>query len=169
MSDYMAYDPQIEISGQIMAGQLPHIHANIQPILARYGLDTQPNPKAWYRQDRWLEALKDAAREKRVDLVQAGTRWARTLPMPDGAYSVQRMIDYLCQRYHELHRHVDVPHLVVEHASKREVFILDRSPYPDDFMYGIIYGVFSQFMPLGAKLKIRTNLSAEGMLYHITW
>jgi hypothetical protein len=37
---------------------------------------------------------------------------------------------------------------------------VDNSPYPDEFQYGMFFGLLQRLIPLDATLKIRYDMSA---------
>jgi|GEM_PF-5111906 len=169
MSDYMVFNPQTEVSGRVMALQLAHFGKSTHSLLDKYGIERQPNPAEWYSQKTWLDILRDAVNNYQIDLMHVGSRLAQSLPVPDGAFSIHSMIDHLYNRYHAAHRHLDAPHFTVAHHNPEHITITDHSPYPDDFIYGLFYGLFSEFLPYQSKLTIRTTNSPRGVIYDVMW
>jgi hypothetical protein len=134
------------------------------------------DPSGWYPQQTWLDILRDAAEEMQLDLLTVGNRVASSLPMPDCVFSLGRLLELVEDNYQTTHRHTDTVRVTATQIGDREVHIVDNSPYPDEFQYGMIFGLFQRLMPMDANLTVRYDESAptrrdgaDTTTYIVTW
>lgn len=164
-----------EIIGQAILDNIAAMGREVRPILARHGMD-QFEPHAWYPQQTWLDILKAVSQEARIDLMAVGHRVAGAMELPDGLYSLQRMLDFIHERNHQIHRNDESMQFGIEVLGARMIRIIDHSPYPADLQFGLILGLFERFMPLGANLRVhfdesvkRRSDGVDTKVFIVTW
>jgi len=159
--------PQTEVLGQSILNDIKALGRRAQPILARYGIQN-PDPNAWYSQQEWVATLCEISQEAALDLMSVGRRIADTIRMPDGVYSIPNVLHVVEETYRRTHRNAEPMRLSVEVIDDHTLRIVDRSPYPDELQYGLLFGLLSRLIPLGANLTLRyTESDAENATVYI--
>ena len=175
MAEFQVYNPHTKVKGQVMLDNIRAIGRRAQPIVAKYGAD-KLDPNEWYPQQTWLDILRELSHDGVLDLMALGNRLAENFRMPDGEYSVPKLLNYMDEDYQKSHRNVGPVHFTIEVLGPRAVRIIDNSPYPDDLQFGLIFGLLDRLMPLDANLKVRYDRSlpcrsngADETAYVVTW
>jgi hypothetical protein len=159
MAEFMVYHPESEVSGQVMLNSIHAMGRAARSVVNRHIIG-ELDPNGWYPQQTWLNILRDAAEEMHLDLLAVGNRVAASYQIPDGVFSLARLLEFVDANYQTTHRFTDPVRLTARQIAEREVHIVDNSPYPDEFQYGIFFGLLQQLTPLDATLKIRYDKSA---------
>ena len=175
MAEFMVYHSESEVSGQVMLDSIQAMGRAARRVVNKHIIG-ELDPNGWYPQQTWLDILRDATEEMQLDLLTVGNRVASNLPMPDGVFSLARLLELVEDNYQTTHRHVDPVHVTATQVGEHEVHIVDNSPYPDEFQYGMIFGLFQRLMPMDANLVVRYDDSAptrshgaDATKYIVTW
>jgi len=175
MAEFMVYHSDSEVSGQVMLDSIHAMGRAARSVVNKHIIG-ELDPDGWYPQQTWLDILREAADEMQLDLLTIGNRVAANFQMPDGAFSLSRLLELVEDSYHTTHRHADPVHVSATQVAEREVHIVDNSPYPDEFQYGVIFGLFQKLMPMDANLTVRyddgaptRSDGADATTYIVTW
>ena len=175
MAEFRVYRSESEVSGQVMLDSIHAMGRAARSVVNRHIVNDLA-PGGWYSQQTWLDILRDAAEEAQLDLLTVGNRVAANLKIPDGVFSLERLLELVDANYQMTHNHADPVCLRATKVAEREVHIVDNSPYPDEFHCGLLFGLFQRLMPLDANLKIRYDTStptrrdgADVTTYIISW
>lgn len=151
--------------------------SDIWDILEQHGL-IEIDPKQWYMQQKWLDVLRDITSDTNgmFNLVSIGMKIAETAPLPPHVNSIETALTSMNEHYHISHQNEDVGGMEVEITGKRYITITSWTPYPDDFEYGVIYGMARQFLPRDSNLVVRHSEhhdcrkhGGRSCTYHVTW
>lgn len=167
MAEYHLTQQNIEISGEAMLCNIQAMGRAVVPMLGKYGID-ELYPNRWYPQQAWLEILEALTQEVGIDLMSVGSRIAAAVSLPNGHFTIPKLLTFLNDLYRQTHRHCEPP-FRAEVIGERKVRIEDSSPYPPDLHFGLIFGLFSRVMPYGANLTVRCEHGGKATIYTVTW
>ncbi len=166
-SGYKAFDPNTEVIGRSMLSNFQNLHKdNFVPILQKHGIDTI-DPLGWYSQQKWLDILKEVTESSGdviFDLVAVGMSVASLAPFPPQIDTIPKAFAALNKVYQGNHRHGNAGELLCERADDNEVYVKMDSPYPDNFLYGVAYGIAKRFIPAD-KVPIVSYQAIDGVCY----
>jgi len=180
---YQAFDPKAEVNGYSMLGFIQCVRKeDIWPYLEAHDL-TEINPEGWYPVQKWLDVLSDLAEmrpgQAMFDFVAVGMKVTELSPFPPewNALPFHKALVLCAESYMSgLHRGGDVGEVRVELVNPKHIKENIRTPYPDDFWYGICYGGCRRFLPPGTHFTVyydpdapRREQGGEWTLIHITW
>ncbi len=157
-------DPQIEINGQQALAFVSHMNvATMRPALERHHL-TSVDPMQWYPLQTWLDVLNEMAKRQSasLDYVAMGTAMAQMvwLPGTTARLSLETFfLTALSQVYRTQYRNGDAGSLEVVRSGTRRLRVKTRTPYPDDLIYGLVYGFALRFLPAGTPITVEYEAS----------
>ncbi|MBI1256211.1 MAG: hypothetical protein GC204_01950 [Chloroflexi bacterium] len=173
-------DPKLEMLGLNLSAFIDNIQAEeIDPVLQKYGL-TQIDPYKWYSAPVWLDALNDLQEQSNMtsNMVAIGMEIGRIVPMPPGKeLSLAEVLaiwnDAL---YQPLFRNGDAGFIKLQKLSDTHYVTIHENIWPDDFSYGIAYGLARRFLPRGTGFKVyydeqipRMDEGGKATHLHIAW
>jgi len=151
-------------------------HDELEPILADYGID-HVDLDQWYPLQTWLRVLDTIANRENAmqNLVSVGMAIAETvLFSTDENYStmpgcMRRAVDALAAEHKG-----DFGTFSFEKPAPHEMDIAHQSPYPDDLIYGFVYGVARQclggnFVLRYAVDQLRRDKGGETTALRLSW
>lgn len=151
-------DPETEIIGQAMLSVIDNMQADdIEPILEKYHLTTI-DPNQWYQADHFLNALKEIgdAPGGMQNLVAIGMAVAeKMVTPPEMVHAPLSQILFLWNDlYHLQHRKGQIGSVQTEKLGETHYRTIHNHLYPDDFTYGLAYGMARRFLPHGTHFKV---------------
>lgn len=173
-------DPETELTGQTVLSLIKNInYQNIQAIIEKHGL-TDIDPNAWYPLQDVLNVLKEIsdATNSTFNFVSIGMTAAQLAYIPPEMenYTLEQILRQYGKIYQMRHRNGDFGSVVVEKPSENHLKIIMDTPYPDDIMYGVMYGYARRFLPPGTRAVVQYDDTqprmAEGGDYtvvHVRW
>jgi len=180
---YKTFDPKAEVIGYSMLGFSQCLRKEgIMPYLKLHKL-ADITPEGWYPLQSWLDVLSDLAEtrqgEAMFDFVAVGMKVVETSPFPPGSESLSlpEAFEVAKQGYFAgYHRGGGVGEIVIETPTPKHLLLKYKTPYPDDFWYGVLYGMSRRFLPRGThftvyydELEPRREQGGEWTVIHITW
>jgi len=180
---YQSFDPKVEVSGYPMLGFIQCLRKEeIAPYLELRGL-LNINPEGWYPVQKWLDVLSDLAEERpgqaMFDFVAVGMKLIELTPFPPewDALPLGQIFAFANQNYASAqHRGGDAGEITTELIRPKHAITKLRTPYPDDFWYGVFYGFCRRYLPPGTHFTVyydentpRREQGGEQTLIHITW
>ena len=179
---YRTFSPDHEVMGRALLPFIKSInHDHIQPFLEKHNL-TDVEPDNWYPLQAWLDVLSDianaAAGQAMLDFVSIGIKMFEFIPLPPEilAKPYEEVIFMHDDMYKGTNRATDVGGYTIEKLGDKHLKITVRVPYPDDFVYGSLYGEAKKFMPEETDFLLRYSepstrreQGAEHTVFEISW
>ena len=173
-------DPDLEILGRPVLGFVDNVRSNvIYPYLERHNLvDIQPDQ--WYPAQLFLDVLNDLAAESTasMDFVAIGMGLAAKIIFPPEMEnaSLEDILLAWGHKYDIDHRGPNKGYLKVEIVEPGHIKSIHKHPYPDDFEYGLAYGLCRRFRPEGVSFRVyydedtlRMDQGGEETIIHVVW
>lgn len=171
---YRVFGPDAQVYGPTMAAFYKSINFdNFEAILKENGISDIKDE--WYPQQLWLDIFNQI--ESSEDLVSIGMKITETAHMPHHLLSMpfQEFMHHFNDNYRANNRGADIGSInciVVEH---NHIVMVDKTPYPDEFVYGVYYSLARQFLA-GSNFKVtydpdipRRGAGGKETRIHITW
>ena len=152
MDSFVAFDPRSEVSG---AALLAFFHCmtyqEILPYLESDGL-SKIDPKNWYPVQTALNVLLDIAANNgsaMFDFVSIGIAATDYMRLPEHYRDLDpaQALELFNEVHHMNHRGGDVGDYSFEVLEPGHIHVLARMPYPDDLVYGMLYGMLGHHLP----------------------
>lgn len=181
MEPLLAFDPNTEVSGRAMlALSCCFDKEHILPIAQEHGLNGDFQPETWYPLQLWLDVFREIIKQQgfqgTLNLVDIGRRYAETAYQFEGTNTLEDTIIAVNDTYQLNHRNGYPGELSIVIMGPGYVQIIDHTPYPCDFTYGMLYGLTSRFRVEGETLTITHDPALpcrkkgdDSCAYDITW
>lgn len=178
MSQFMAFNPYVEVSGAAILSIVKAMGERSLRTLAKHGL-TDIDPDCWYPQQAWLDAFYELAQgdfSASLDLVSIGMRIPEVAVWPSGIKTIQDALFSIDEAYQAAHRNGEIGSYRVRLVGECEAEMVCENPYPCNFDYGIIYNTARLFLPPRSRLVVMHDDKApcrtkgdDSCTYHIKW
>src|SRR5689334_15385833 len=113
------------------------------PILQNYALD-DIDAESWYPLQDVLGVFQEIHKRdttRLFDLVSIGMAAAEYSRIPDDqTMSLLVILQYMSEAYSRMHRGGFAGEYLVDSIGDFAIQVIDTTPYPHDFTYGMIYG-----------------------------
>jgi hypothetical protein len=157
-------DPNIEVTGQQAIAYVNNIRSTeIRPALTKYGLATI-NPTAWYPLQNLLNVLSDLSEKPdwSSNFVSIGMAMADTAPLPDEDAPVEEFLLRINGAYQAVHRGGETGMFEVQKVDEQHFQLINeiKTAYPDDVVYGLVYGLVRRILPKGTTITVRYDESS---------
>lgn len=180
--EYKVFHPDTEILGQTLIDYRNAIEGDkFVPYFTKHGL-VDIDPARWYPVQPFLDALSEMSSGSdgsiMLDLVSLGMRMVQSAVFPPEVdhLPLEDVLGLMSAAYHLNMRGTDIGEIQVTHLGPRHTLTTNRTPFPDDFWYGVIYGYMRRFAPKGTTYIVkfdpdikRRSQGGERTLIHITW
>ena len=175
MKKLIALSPESEISGRLVLAFTQNLkRSEIEPILNQYRLEPT-DPNAWYPQQSLLDVFRDIQNgytNVAQNLIAIGMKGSETAAYPPEIFSIETGLRAL-PVIHELN-HRNIPNVGQEYEVKllaaRHLQVTNHSPYPNDTLYGFIWGIAKRFNSPQGTFQLRMiDPTAEDAAFDITW
>lgn len=145
MARQFTCDPGLELNGNSASALIQSLTTeNFTPILERHGL-ARINPTEWYAMPAILGALGEISETPggMMDLVSIGVAAGELSALPEQVLALppHDFLAMYCQVFPQRHRGGDPGSMRVERINERSSRIFTRTVYPDDLLYGLLYGL----------------------------
>ncbi len=173
-------DPKLELNGQTARALLENInHDAMLPYLEEYGLD-DIDSGAWYPAQHILDVMNTIAQGGNTmsHFVAIGIKAAELSPLTPEleqlpfATFMQRYADIYRQR----HRNGDPGTIRVGEVEHNHIRLVFDVPYPDDVMYGLVFGYARRLLPSSVRFTVfydedvpTRDTGGEETIIHVTW
>jgi len=164
MSKYTVFDPQSQVIGQSMLAFIQCVNSDeILPFLQRRGFD-RIEPDQWYPLQDWLNVFGDISTQggnAMFDFVSIGMKISELALLPPQIFQMpfeQAFPQFGAAGYQMNHRG-NVGEVSTELVSPGHLRTTLRTPYPDDFLYGIQYGAARRFLPQNQQFTLEYDHS----------
>jgi hypothetical protein len=151
-------DPTTEVIGQAILSFVHNLQsAEIRPHLVRHDLD-QIDPSQWYPVSRFFDMLNEMYAEGNTtsNLVAIGMSVVDNMVVPPEMVGAPLSAylegwDFL---YKHQHRNGQMGEIRAERLAPTHYRIIFSDLYPDDFSYGIAFGMARRFLPPGTPFTV---------------
>jgi hypothetical protein len=160
MPQYKAFGPDAEVYGAAMLAFVKSINfTEFEAILHEHGLH-EIEPERWYPQQVWLDIFSEISSQfnSSPNLVSIGMKIAETAPVPPEVQALpfeQIMLGFNEGSYLANNRGKDIGCIEASLLEAKHLLMTDKTPYPDDFVYGAYYGMAKRFLPRGTKFTVK--------------
>jgi hypothetical protein len=157
-------DPALELNGSSMHSLLASINRNdFLDILEKNGL-AHIDVDKWYPVQQMLNVFNEMDKREghMMNLVSIGMAVAtdpESMRTSTEGTSVVNFVKAYGQRWTTLHRNGDPGTIEVETQDDKHFVLTARVPYPDDLMYGILYGWLRRLKPPNVRFTVRYDES----------
>jgi len=173
-------DPHVELNGHTARSFMINLRAEgMKPLLEKYGL-ANIDPEQWYPLRDVLAVLSELAGKgsSMFDFVSLGLAAAQVSPIPPEIE--QLPLEQFLMMYEKIyptrHRNGDAGTVRAEQLGERHVKMIFDVAYPDDLMYGLMYGFARRFLPPDTRFRVkydeatlRREQGGKETVIHITW
>ncbi|HML23856.1 MAG TPA: hypothetical protein PKD09_19525 [Aggregatilinea sp.] len=152
MDSFAAFDPRSEVSGAALLSFFYSLTSeSIMPYLEYHGL-ADINPDGWYPVQAALDALHDIAvndPSAMFDFVGIGIAAADYMRLPDHYDDLDpaQALEHFNEVHRLNHRGGSVGEYGYEELGPGHLRVLACVPYPDDLVYGLLYGMLRHHLP----------------------
>lgn len=174
MTEYISFDPRVEVSGAVLHAWIAGTQQKIMPYLDAHRVG-EVTDAGWYLLQPALDALKEFGQD--YPLFNAGllipehaTFPATIEPTLSGIFSA------LDTAYHINHRSGEIGHYYFKKVGERAIDIRAENPYPCEFDFGLVYCLAKRFAPEGVQIEVEHDQQApcrragsHSCLYHVQW
>ncbi|MEP7286054.1 MAG: hypothetical protein ABI947_09830 [Chloroflexota bacterium] len=171
-SGFKAFDPNAEVIGRSMLSNFQNLNKDhFVPILKQHGIE-EIDPQGWYSQQKWLDILKEVSEtsgDGMFDFVAVGLSIAKLAPFPPQITTIDIAFDAMAKVYQGNHRNGYVGEWVTEVSEPNKIVERVNAPYPDDFVYGVTYGIAKRFLPPGTAFTVSREIKENACIFTITW
>lgn len=173
-------DPALEISGQTVLSLFKNEnYHNIKNILAQNNL-TEINPEGWYSMQHILNVIKEIteAPGSTFNLVSIGVATAQLGKLPPDV-ETKPLADFFAlyeKIYLTRFRNGDAGSIKTEQLTPTHLKITYQGAFPDDLVYGVLYGYARRILPPGTFVTFsydehlpRADHGAPFTVMHARW
>jgi len=175
-----AFDPNTEVSGQAMLALYNCMDSeHIVPVLRKHGLSDQFDSESWYPMQLWLDIFQDIIDQQgfqgTLNLVDIGRRYAETALLPPEVDNLDDAVIAANDTHQLNHRNGYAGELSIVIMGEGHMQVIDHTPYPCDFTYGMLYGLAHRFPKAGRTPLVQHDKSScrkvgdDTCTYNINW
>lgn len=171
MWQFQVFDERSMVSSEGISGTVnylvkdPIMKAAVEPILKKYGLDDL-KPGEWYPLQSWLNVFRDMSAEGTRDmfnLVAIGMAIGMGIEIPPDIDSIPAVLASLDPVYQMYVQGGEVGHYYLEALGERHYKVVANIPYPEDLIYGTIYGFCKRFVSSNDHLVVQVDKDAPSL------
>lgn len=171
---YQTFGPDAEVYGPAMLAFAQSINfMNFSAVLRAHGLSEIRD--AWYPQQMWLDVFNSI--NSGDDLVSIGMKIIDTAVMPPHLLEMpfEDFMQHFDDNYRANNRGADIGGIECVIAGHNHIIMVDKTPYPDEFVYGAYYALARRFLK-GRHFTVaydpnmpRRGQGGDATSVHITW
>lgn len=171
---YQVFGPDAEVYGPAMLAFAQSINfGNFQDLLHQHGLAEVRDE--WYPQQMWLDVFNQVGSME--DLVSIGMKIIDTAVMPPQLLEMpfEEFMQHFDENYRANNRGQDIGGIECIVAGENHIIMVDKTPYPDEFVYGAYYSLARRFLK-GHQFTVsydqnipRRSKGGTETRVHITW
>ncbi len=180
MESLQVFDPGTEVSGRAMMALYSCMDKeHIMPIMHKHGLSDKFDVDSWHPMQLWLDIFQEIIDQQgfqgTLNLVDIGHRYADTALLPEDVSTLDDAIIAVNDTYQLNHRSGYAGELSIVIMGDGQMQIIDHTPYPCDFTYGMLYGLASRFKKEGRTPIVRHDdyscrkRGDDTCTYDVTW
>lgn len=152
-------DPETELIGQAMSSIIDNLQSDeIHPILKKHNINTIV-PDQWYKAQDFLDALNELHKSSGAmsNMVAVGMSVAEKMVTPPDLANapLSLILNLWNDLYHLQHRGgKNMGYVKTEQLGETHFRTIHDHLYPDDFVYGLAYGMARRFLPRGTTFQV---------------
>lgn len=156
MTQFEAFDPDVEVHGQTILGVVDEALSRFsdtyqdraREALAEHGVE-EPEPDEWYPQQAWLDTFRVIADDLEPHLLdRLGEQIPSVVDWPSGISGVEEGLRSIDDAYQLNHRGGDIGYYRFEAVDDQSGEVICRNPYPCLFDRGLVRAVAQQYAPV---------------------
>jgi hypothetical protein len=158
-------DPNLEVIGQQAIALFNNIRSTeIRPVLVKHGL-ASIDPAQWYPLQSLLDVLSELSEEPdySANFVSIGLAMADAADLPPESRGapLEEFLMRLNAGYQAWHRGGETGIIEVQKLADTHFQLINliATAYPDDMVYGLVYGFVRRLLPQGTPFTVRYNES----------
>ncbi|BDU73016.1 hypothetical protein [Mesoterricola silvestris] len=179
MKTFEAASQEVEVNGEtvlsVVAG-LSFGADRARRVLASHGIE-DPQPGAWFPQQRWLDAFREIAGTLGPNTLYAiGLRIPDRALFPEGPASMEEALAAIDTAYRMNHRGGPIGSYRFQALGPRCGRVVCDNPYPSDFDRGLIMAVAERHKPRGSTPEVTLEpdlptrkTGGETCTFRVTW
>ncbi len=174
------YAPGAEVSGAAMTAIFNHYRREAVISSVRAHNMDELDPETWYPVDDFINLLKDWMEQPNsmTNLVSVGMAIIYHIEPSDEVQdldAVQKLL--LLGDFHTAHhRGSGVGSYTVRQVADRHIEFVENTVWPDDMIYGYLYGAAQRYLDHGSYFTLRyddqhkrQDFGGDSTLFHLTW
>lgn len=182
MAQYKAFDPNVEVLGEVVLSFVDVMGAFRRlalDILATHGIK-DPRRDQWYPQQAWLNSFKTIAEQIGPNTL---SQLARQIPISAKAteqyveiHNLEQALSTLDMAYRSVHRGGEVGHYTFTKTGERVGRLETPNPNPCDFDRGLLDSLCHRFEPANPYLNVAhldelpcKQQGADSCTFEISW
>jgi hypothetical protein len=123
----------------------------------------------WYRLTWWLQLLKDITTQTPLDMFLLGMRAAERLSLPPWIDSISAALLEVEDLYRRAHRGSEIGEVFGRVVHGRHIRFSVRTPYPDDFISGLLWGIAQRYAPPDSHPELICNGVDRPTTFDVRW
>jgi hypothetical protein len=153
-------DPETELIGQAMSSIVDNIQSEeIEPVLRKHNI-SEIDPQKWYKAQDFLNALNELHKSYGAmgNMVAVGMSVAEKMVTPPELANapLPTILGLWNDLYHLQHRGgANMGYVKTEQLGETHYRTIHDHLYPDDFVYGLAYGMARRFLPRGTNFQVK--------------
>ena len=142
---------------------------NLIPLLEKYGFDGEIDDQSWYNRRDFLAMLQEAVQSNPpINLISIGLQAVRLVTFSPDIASVEDALRSYDPTYRATHRNLpEGDGLEFERLNENTYLVIDRTPYPTDCSYGVVFGLVERYAPKGAHVSVHTEERDDHRVFRI--
>lgn len=124
---------------------------------------------AWYNLEWWLRVLKDITAQTSLDMLALGMRAAERLSLPPWIDNISAALLEVEDLYRRAHRGGEVGEVFGRVVHGRHIRFSVRTPYPEDFISGLVWGIAQRYAPQNSRLELTRNSADRATAFDVRW
>ncbi len=151
----MSISENAQVSGGSIQAFVAGMPDDPGELLAKYNLPAELVQDQWYSQKSYAEMMCEVdAQTFMTEMVGVGLQIARHAVLPPTINSLESALSSMDVAYQMNHRNIaEGEGWTFEKVDENTYFVVDRTPYPKNFSYGVVYGFVERFAE-GKKFSV---------------
>ena len=142
---------------------------NLIPLLEKYGFDGEIEDTGWYKRRDLLAMLEEAAQTNpSIDLISVGLQAVKLVPFPPDITTVEDALRSYDPAYRATHQNLpEGDGLEIERVNENTYLVIDRTPYPTNCSYGVVFGLVERYAPPDAHVSVHTEERGDYRVFRV--
>lgn len=180
MSKYHTLGPDAQIRGKLLLNMLESKRgAQVRPFLAQHGL-ANPDPKQWYPLEDIITIFNEISEAGEgaasATYVAIAMREMEVAEWPAEITTLEQALSIINDAYRIQYRGKDIGGFWCEKLGYHHYRILFQLPHPNDYVYGLMYGMARRFLPEDSQFVVQfdndyphNDVSGETSAIEVAW
>lgn len=170
--------PGEDVYGPAITGIFDNVNADeLRPMLDRHQI-SETDLTHWFPLQKLMDFYQDMLSHHNVaeNMVAIGIKTIEKIPFPPETDGIFKALRFIEASYALSHRNLRANEgAKVVFSGENQALIIFNAPYPDDIMYGYVWGISKRFLPKGSNFKVRyvqpdeVGVTEPGTLIQVQW